>query len=106
LTNYKRKVADEMFDLASIFKNEDIKKKLDEHAKNEIMKWIDEKAIPTAEDTLKSISEELKEQSKNESGWKKIRDAFFIPLVFSIILWAFKQSTNLIVAETSASPKE
>ena len=95
-----------MFDLASIFNNAEIKKKLDEHAKNEIMKWIDEKAIPTAGDTLKSISEELKEQSKNESGWKKIRDGFFIPLVFSIILWAFKQSSNLITAETSASPKE
>ena len=95
-----------MFDLKSILNSDEIKKKLDEHAKNEIMKWIDTKAIPTAADTLKSVSEELKEQAKNESGWKKIRDAFFIPLVFSILLWAFEQSSNLIVAETATKSSQ
>ena len=89
-----------MFDLSSLLNSEEIKKKLTEQAKNDIMEWIGVKVIPTAEDAIEAVNTELREQAKSESGWLKIRDAFFIPLVLSIILWAFKQMNSIISNET------
>lgn len=89
-----------MFDIATLFNTEEIKQKLTENAKNDIMKWIGNKVIPTARDTITQVNQELKAQAENESGWVKTRDGFFIPLVLSILLWAFEQANEIIAKET------
>jgi hypothetical protein len=64
------------------------------------MEWIGDKALPTAADAIKAVNEELRKQAEKESGWIKIRDGFFIPLVLSIVLWAFNQANTIIRNET------
>lgn len=90
-----------MFDLNSLLNNQDIKAKLTEQAKNDIMKWIDDKVLPTAADTIDKVNEELRAQAEKETGWTKIRDGFFIPTVLTVILWVFKQANTLIATETT-----
>ena len=97
-----------MFDLSSvkeIIAGSDFQKFLTDKARSEIMSWVNVKAIPTAEDAIDAFTAQLKEISATETGWCKIRDGFFLPMVFNIMLWFFKMTANFITAnmETEAA---
>ena len=100
-----------MFDLSSvkeIIAGSDFQKFLTDKARSEIMSWVNVKAIPTAEDAIDAFTAQLKEISATETGWCKIRDGFFLPMVFNIMLWFFKMTANFITAnmETEAATTE
>ena len=97
-----------MFDLSSvkeIIAGSDFQKFLTDKARTEIMSWVNVKAITTAEDAIDAFTAQLKEISATETGWCKIRDGFFLPMVFNIMLWFFKMTANFITAnmETEAA---
>lgn len=92
-----------MFDLSSvkeIIAGSDFQKFLTDKARSEIMSWVNVKAIPTAEDAIDAFTAQLKEISNTETGWCKIRDGLFLPMVFNIMLWFFKMTANFITANT------
>lgn len=92
-----------MFDLSNvkeIITGSDFQKFLTDKARSEIMSWVNVKAIPTAEDAIDTFTAQLKEISNTETGWCKIRDGFFLPMVFNIMLWFFKMTANFITANT------
>ena len=92
-----------MFDLSNvkeIIQGSDFQKFLTDKARSEIMSWVNVKAIPTAEDAIDAFTAQLKEISATETGWCKIRDGLFLPMVFNIMLWFFKMTANFITANT------
>ena len=80
---------------------ETIKKFLTEKARQDLMEWINVKVLPTVKDAIEEFNKELREQAKGESGWCKIRDAFFIPTVLTVVVWFFTQMGEIINKETS-----
>jgi hypothetical protein len=78
-----------------------IKKFLTAQAKKDISTWIDTKVIPTAKDAVAEFNKALAESAEKETGWCKIRDKLFIPMVLNIILWVFTQTSTIIQSETN-----
>lgn len=94
-----------MFDLSSvkeIIAGSDFQKFLTDKARSEIMSWVNVKAIPTAEDAIGEFTTQLKKISATETGWCKIRDGVFLPMVFSTILWFFKMTASYIMSNTES----
>jgi hypothetical protein len=81
--------------------NDALKEFLTESAKNELLNWVEVKGIPTIKDFAKSWLDELANQAKNETGWKKIRDTIYFPAIVGVILWLLEKSTEFMVNETS-----
>ena len=79
-------------ELLNILNNSDsMKKFLTEKAREDIAKWIDAELLPLAAKYVNEFNNKLIEQSENETGWFKIRDAFFIPICLRILVWFFTQ---------------
>lgn len=98
-----------MFDLSSvkeIIAGSDFQKFLTDKARSEIMSWVNVKAIPTAEDAIGEFTTQLKKISDTETGWCKIRDGVFLPMVFSTILWFFKMTASYIMSNTETPTEE
>ena len=70
-----------------------------EQMKSEFSKWLLETALPMAEEAGNKFISEVKEQSKNEQGWCKVRDLIVLPFVINGGLWLVK--TALEQAEKS-----
>ena len=93
-----------MFKLNDLLKistdKEAVSKFLTEQARKDIMKWINAELIPNAKEAIRIFNEKLREQAEKESGWCKIRDAFFIPTCLNVVVWFFTNIGKLIEEET------
>jgi hypothetical protein len=87
--------------LTEMVKDKDVLKKLaSEESKTALLKYVNEKVLPTAKDAGETYINKLQEQSKSESGWFMFRDAFFIPAVIRIGYYLFETATKIMLEKT------
>lgn len=60
-------------------------------------------AVPAIEEYANEFVTKVKEQSENETGWTKIRDAFVIPFAVQIGLYIGKQILQTVQQQTAAA---
>lgn len=78
---------------------EDITEDVKQHVTNTILNEI----IPVIENAVDSFCTTIKEQSKSESGWCKIRDGVVLPLLMQGSVYVVKLVLSKTVAQTAAS---
>ena len=78
---------------------EDITEDVKQHVTNTILSEI----IPVIENAVDSFCTTIKEQSKSESGWCKIRDGVVLPLLMQGSVYVVKLVLSKTVAQTAAS---
>ena len=72
-----------------------------EAAKREVTRWLKEKGLPTARDIVGAYAAQIKEQSKDESGWCWFRDCVFLPGIFTFGIWAADPLLDRIISAQS-----
>lgn len=77
---------------------EDITEDVKQHVTNTILSEV----IPVIENAVDSFCTTIKEQSKSESGWCKIRDGIVLPLVMQGGVAIIKKVLSKTVAQTVA----
>ena len=78
---------------------EDITEDVKQHVTNTILSEI----IPVIENAVDSFCTTIKEQSKTESGWCKIRDGVVLPLLMQGGVYIVKLVLSKTVAQTVAA---
>lgn len=78
---------------------EDITEDVKQHVTNTILSEI----IPVIENAVDSFCTTIKEQSKSESGWCKIRDGVVLPLIMQGGMAIIKTVLSKTVAQTAAA---
>ena len=69
-----------------------------EELKQELTNWLEDTCLPLAKTAADSFIIQIKEQSKAESGWCKVRDLIVLPAIITLGLWLVEKSlskTNL-----------
>ena len=84
----------------SILTQENLKEFLTNQAREELMEWAATKALPTARDAISQFNENLQECAKEETGWCKIRDGFFLPAVLNLSVWFMQKCALYIQQQT------
>lgn len=85
----------------SVVNESNLKAILTDTARNELMNWVDVKALPTVRDAADTFNAQLKKCAETETGWCKIRDGFFLPSIVSIGVWFLTQVAKYINEEAS-----
>lgn len=78
---------------------EDITEDVKQHVTNTILSEV----VPVIENAVDSFCATIKEQSKTESGWCKIRDGVVLPLVMQGGVYVVKLVLSRTVAQTTAA---
>lgn len=78
---------------------EDITEDVKQHVTNTILSEV----MPVIENSVDSFCTTIKEQSKTETGWCKIRDAIVLPLLMQGAVKAVKFVLNKTVKQTVAA---
>lgn len=78
---------------------EDITEDVKQHVANTILSEI----IPVIENAVDSFCTTIKEQSKSESGWCKVRDAIVLPALIEGGLWLVEMVLKKTIEETTAT---
>lgn len=90
--------------LSEVFKatniDDTVKQLLTNEAKNSILDWIDKQGLPYVREFANKWIEQLTEQAANETGWAKIRDAVYFPVVIKVALWFIETCTTKVVEES------
>lgn len=76
---------------------EDITEDVKQHVTNTILSEI----IPVIESAVDSFCTTIKEQSKSESGWCKVRDAIVLPLLMQGSVYVIKLVLSKTVAQAA-----
>lgn len=76
---------------------EDITEDVKQHVTNTILSEI----IPVIENAVDSFCTTIKEQSKSESGWCKVRDAIVLPLLMQGGVYVVKLVLSKTVAQAA-----
>lgn len=74
-----------------------------EETKQEFLKNFIEAGVPVVEEYAAQFTAKVKEQSANETGWSKIRDAIVIPFAVQIGLYIGKQILQTVQQQTAAA---
>lgn len=74
-----------------------------EEVKQSVTNTILSEIMPVIENSVDSFCATIKEQSKTETGWCKIRDAIVLPLLMQGAVKAVKFVLNKTVAQTTAA---
>lgn len=77
------------------------KVKIDESVKQSVTQKIYDTVLPSAVKLADGFTDAIKEQSKNETGWCKIRDLIVLPAIIQGGLWAIEKALKLIIKETT-----
>lgn len=72
-----------------------------EDVKQHVTSTILSEIIPVIENAVDSFCTTIKEQSKSESGWCKIRDGIVLPLLMQGSVYVVKLVLSKTVAQTS-----
>lgn len=78
---------------------EDITEDVKQHVTNTILSEV----IPVIENAVDSFCATIKEQSKAESGWCKVRDGIVLPLVMQGGVYVVKLVLSKTVAQTATA---
>lgn len=74
-----------------------------EETKQQFMANFIEAGVPVVEEYANEFATKVKEQSENETGWTKIRDAIVIPFATQIGLYIGKQILQTVQTQTAAA---
>ena len=74
-----------------------------EETKQQFMTNFTEAGVPVVEEYANEFVAKVKEQSANETGWTKIRDAIVIPFAVQICLSVGKQILQMVQTQTAAA---
>ena len=74
-----------------------------EETKQQFLANFIEAGVPVIEEYAALFTGKVKEQSANETGWAKIRDAIVIPFAVQIGLYIGKQILQTVQAQTAAA---
>lgn len=75
--------------------------KIDEAVKQSVARKFYDDALPALREVVDSFTEAIKEQSKTESGWVKIRDAIVLPACIQGTLWAIELLLGHTIKKTA-----
>lgn len=78
---------------------EDITEDVKQHVTNTILREV----MPVIENAVDSFCATIKEQSKAESGWCKIRDGVVLPLVMQGCVYVVKLVLSKTVTQTATA---
>ena len=95
------------FDFASV-KNEiiaNIGTLITETAKNELLGWFKNTALPYAKEVADAYVKALKEQSATEAGWCKVRDGIVLPTLIAVAEFAVEKTLSVLEASAKAAEK-
>ena len=67
-----------------------------ETAKNELVGWFKNTALPYAEQVADAYADALKKQAETESGWCKMRDGIVLPTLFAVVEFAVKKTLTVL----------
>lgn len=73
-----------------------------EETKQQFLANFIEAGVPVIEEYAAQFSAKVKDQSADEAGWTKIRDAIVIPFAVQIGLYVGKQILQTVQAQTAA----
>ena len=65
-----------------------------ETVKADLLAWFSNKGIPAAKEIAAAYEAKLKEQSAQENGWNKIRDALILPFLIELTLWGLGKAVS------------
>lgn len=74
-----------------------------EETKQQFVTNFIEAGVPVVEEYAAQFTAKVKEQSANETGWTKIRDAIVIPFAVQIGLYVGKQILQTVQTQTAAA---
>ena len=74
-----------------------------EETKQQFLANFTEAGVPVVEEYANEFVTKVKEQSENETGWTKIRDAIVIPFAVQIGLYIGKQILQAVQTQTAAA---
>lgn len=77
--------------------------KIDEKLKQTIAEKIYGEVLPALREIGDSFTDAIKEQSKSESGWTRIRDAFILPICVQAVLWVTETLLGLTIKKTAST---
>ncbi len=78
--------------------------KIDEAVKQSVARKFYDDVLPALQEVGGSFTEAVKEQSKTESGWVKIRDAIVLPGCIQGTIWAIKLLLGHTIKKTEPAP--
>lgn len=77
--------------------------KIDEAVKQSVTQHIYDTVLPALREVGDSFTDIVKEQSKSESGWCKIRDGIALPICIQSGLWLAEKLLGYIIKKTAAA---
>ncbi len=63
-----------------------------EDMKQSFITWLKDVALPVAKESAINFNTGIREQSKAETGWPRVRDFFVLPFLINISLWIVESS--------------
>lgn len=75
--------------------------KIDEAVKQSVTQHIYDTVLPALREVGDSFTDIVKEQSKSESGWCKIRDGIALPICIQSGLWLAEKLLGYIIKKTA-----
>ena len=79
---------------------QDVGEYVNDAAINTFMKWLQAAGLPEIKGFAAEYLHALDEHGKDETGWNKFRDRFFLPAVINGALWLFETTLNRVAEET------
>ena len=76
----------------------DVTEEVKQHVTNAILSEV----VPVIENAVDSFCTATKEQAKTETGWCKLRDSIFLPVVIKVTLWLIELVLSKTIAATAA----
>lgn len=73
--------------------------------KGQLVSSLTSDGFPVIEDLANTFVEKIQEQAAAETGWNKVRDSIFLPLIIKIGLYMMKAVMERSTTETDAEPK-
>lgn len=76
---------------------------LQESAKQALIRWLKEAALPALKEIADVYITELKKDAEAETGWCKIRDCIVLPMCIQGGLWFISEVLGKIEEETAGN---
>lgn len=75
--------------------------KIDEQVKQTVTQKLYDVALPSLQKLGDGFIDAIREQSKSETGWCKLRDSIFLPVVIKSTLWLVELVLSKTIAATT-----
>lgn len=78
------------------------KMKIDEQVKQTVTQKLYDVVLPSLQKLGDGFVDAIREQSKTEAGWCKLRDSIFLPVAIKVTLWLIELVLSKTIAATAA----